>query len=261
MKDQTWFITGSTGIGGETARLAAAGGARVFVVSRTEANWRELVAALRDAGAEADGATVDVTRAAEVDAAVSRCVSTFGRIDAAFNVAGISGRRFGDGPAHECTDDGWAITLDTNARGIFYCCRAILRQMLDQPVGADGLRGAILNMASVLGFSPEPKHFGTHAYAASKGAIIAMTRAMAATYAPQRIRVNVIAPGLVRTPMARRATENPAIQQAMKHKQPLFGEMLDAVDVARAALFLLGNESRAITGDTLIVDGGWCVSG
>lgn len=261
MKDQTWFITGSTGIGGETAKLAAARGARVFVVSRTETNWRGLVDHLRATGGQADGMTVDVTRPAEIDAAVARCASTFGRIDAAFNVAGISGRRFGDGPAHECTDEGWSVTMDTNARGIFFSCRAVLRQMLDQPVRADGLRGSILNMASVLGFSPEPKHFATHAYAASKGAIIAMTRAMAATYASHHIRVNVIAPSLVRTPMARRAADDPVIQKAMRDKQPLFGEMLEAIDVAHAAVFMLSNASRAITGDTLIVDGGWCISG
>ena len=116
-------------------------------------------------------------------------------------------------------------------------------------------------MASVLGFSPQARHFASHAYAASKGAILGMSKSMAAYYAPEKIRVNVIAPALVRTPMSARAQEDPAIVELMKTKQPLAGDLLDAVDVARAALFLLGDDSRMITADTLIVDGGWSVSG
>ena len=177
-----------------------------------------------------------------------------GGVDAAFNVAGISGRRFGDGPAHECTDDGWAITLDTNARGIFYCCRAILRRMLDQPVGADGLRGSILNMASVLGFSPEPRHFGTHAYAASKGAIIAMTRAMAATYAPQRIRVNVIAPGLVRTPMTERWLNDPEISDRVLADSPI-RRAAEPEEIADLVMFLASDQAGVITGAVYPIDG------
>jgi len=188
-------------------------------------------------------------------------VETHGRLDAVFNVAGISGRRGGDGPLHECTEEGWDLTLDTNAKSMFLVCRAALRQMLGQPVAANGLRGTILNMSSVLGFSPQARHFATHAYAASKGAILGMSKALAAYYAPQRIRVNVIAPALVRTPMSARAQADPAVLELMKAKQPLIEDLIDADDVARAALFLLGDDAKAITGDTLVVDAGWCVSG
>ena len=101
-----------------------------------------------------------------------------------FHVAGISGRRFGDGPLHECTDEGWDHVLNTNARGVFLTNRAAVRWMLDQPLDDKGLRGTVLNMGSVLGWSPAPHHFGTFAYAASKGAIQAMTLAAATDTPP-----------------------------------------------------------------------------
>jgi NAD(P)-dependent dehydrogenase (short-subunit alcohol dehydrogenase family) len=255
------LITGSTGIGAATARLAAEAGARVFVVSRTEAHCRALAEEIVAAGGCANFRAADLTHAAAVDDAVAHCAAEFGRIDALFNVAGISGRRFGDGPMHECTEEGWDTTLDTNARSMFLMCRAVLRQMLAQPLAENGLRGTILNMASVLAFSPEPRFFATHAYAASKGAIISMSRSMAAYYAPHKIRVNVIAPSLIRTPMSRRAQENSDILERMKTKQPLCEDLIEAAEVARAALFLLGDDARVITGDVMTVDAGWTVSG
>lgn len=257
LRDKVLLITGATGIAAATAEAAAAEGARLVVVSRTEEHLRDL--ASRIVGLE----TVcgDLVEAPTAEAAVRRCVERHGRLDAVFNVAGISGRRHGDGPLHECTEEGWDATLDTNVKSMFLVCRAALRQMLGQPVAANGLRGTVLNMASVLGFSPQARHFATHAYAASKGAILGMSRALAAYYAPQRIRVNVIAPALVRTPMSARAQADPAVLELMKTKQPLVEDLIDAADVARAAVFLLGDDARAITGDTLVVDAGWCVSG
>lgn len=260
LSGQTILIVGSTGIGGETAKLAAQNGANVFVVSRTESNCRALSEEINSSGGRAKYFAADQTDATQVESAVAECSGTFGRIDALFNVAGISGRKFGDGPVHEATEDGWDITLDTNVKGMFFFCRAAINAMLQQSVGDNDLRGTILNMASVLGFAPERKYFGTHAYAASKGAIIGMSRSMAGYYAPHKIRVNVIAPSLVRTPMSRRAQDNPNILELMKTKQPLVEDMIEAIDVARAALFLLSDESRVITGDTLIVDAGWCLS-
>lgn len=260
-RDRVCLITGSTGIGAATARLAAADGARVFIVSRTEENCRALAEEIAASGGLVAFHAADLTVASAVEEAVHHCVSHFGGIDALFNVAGISGRRFGDGPVHEASEDGWDITLDTNVKSLFLVCRAAIRQMLAQPIGPAGLRGTILNMASVLGFSPQRTFFATHAYAASKGAIIGMSRSMAAYYAPQKIRVNVIAPALIRTPMSARAQENPEILEFMRVKQPLVEDLIEAEDVARAALFLLGDDSRVITGDVLTVDAGWCVSG
>jgi NAD(P)-dependent dehydrogenase (short-subunit alcohol dehydrogenase family) len=103
-------------------------------------------------------------------------------------------------------------------------------------------------------------HFTTHAYAASKGALLALTKSMAAYYAPHGIRVNAIAPGLVRTPMSARAQQDDTILSFIEQKQPLSEGMLDAADIAAAALFLLGQDSRHITGQVIAVDGGWEVS-
>lgn len=260
LQDKVLLITGSTGIAAATAELAAAEGARVFVTSRTEANCRSLAERLAADGYTAAYAVTDLVDEAAVEAMVAACAERFGRIDAVYNVAGISGRKYGDGPLHECTVDGWDITLDTNVKSMFFVCRAVLRRMLEQPVNAQGARGAILNMASVLGFAPERRYFATHAYAASKGAIIGMSKSMASYYAPHKIRVNVIAPSLIRTPMSQRAQENPVILDFMKTKQPLCEDLIDAADVAQASVFLLSDEARSITGDVLTVDAGWCVS-
>jgi NAD(P)-dependent dehydrogenase (short-subunit alcohol dehydrogenase family) len=115
-------------------------------------------------------------------------------------------------------------------------------------------------MASVMAFSPEPKFFATHAYAASKSAIIGLTRAMAAYYAPSRIRVNAVAPGLTRTAMSQRAQRNPELLEFIKTKQPLTEDLIEADDVARAAVFLLSDDARNITGEMMSVDAGWRMS-
>ena len=150
--------------------------------------------------------------------------------------------------------------METNVKSVFLMCRAVVRRMIEQPVGESGSRGSILNMASVLAFSPEPKFFATHAYAASKSAIIGLTQAMSAYYAPSKIRVNAIAPALTRTPMSQRARQNPDLLEFIKTKQPLSEDLIEADDVARAAVFLLGDDARNITGEVLSVDAGWRMS-
>ena len=259
-QNKIFLLTGSTGIAAATAEIAAREGAQIFVTSRTPEHGEALATKIRLAGGVGETCPADLTIADSVSAAVQQCLSRFGRIDALFNVAGISGRKFGDGPIHECTDEGWDFTLETNVKSMFLMCRAVIRQMLAQAPGHNGLRGVVLNMASVLGFSPSSKHFATHAYAASKGAIIALSKSMAAYYAPLKIRVNAIAPALVRTPMSARAQQNAEVLALMKTKQPLVEDLIDAEAVARAALFLLGDDASVITGDVLTVDAGWCVS-
>jgi len=246
---QVWLITGASGIGAATARLAAVYGARVFVCGLDGHECSRL--------AEECGGGFhcgDLSDPAEAEKAVARCISELGPVDALFNVAGGSGRRYGDGPLHLITDEGWERTFEINLKTMFLMSRTVLRRMIVRR------SGAILNMATVTAYSPEPRNFATHAYAAAKGAAIAMTKTMAAYYAPQGIRVNAIAPGLVRTPMSLRAQTDQQILQLMKTKQPLCGSLLDPDDIARAAVFLLGPGSQMITGQVLGVDGGWEVS-
>jgi len=249
------IVTGSTGIGAATARLAAGAGAHVLIATADEVSGIELAGEL-----SAELWTGDLARPAAADSVLAQCLSKFGRVDALFNAAGLSGRRFGDGPVHECTDEGWDVTFAQNAGILFRMCRAVTGRMMVQAPAADGLRGAILNIGSVLAESPEPRNFPTHAYAAAKGAVVALSRSMAAYYAPHHIRVNVLAPGLVRTPMSERAAA-PALHEFIAKKQPLAGDMIDAGDVARAALFLLGDASHSVTGQVVSVDAGWSVTG
>ncbi len=246
---QVWLITGASGIGAATARLAAVYGAKVFVCGLEEDGCRQLAAEC--GGGYHRG---DLSVPAEAETAVARCITELGPIDALFNVAGASGRKHGDGPVHLISDHGWERTLDVNLKTTFLVSRSVLRRMVVRR------SGAVLNMASVTAYAPEPRHFATHAYAAAKGAVIAMTKSMASYYAAHNIRVNAIAPGLVKTPMSLRAQADENILAQMRLKQPLAGTLLEPDDVARAAVFLLGPGAAMITGQVLGVDAGWEVS-
>jgi NAD(P)-dependent dehydrogenase (short-subunit alcohol dehydrogenase family) len=260
LRGRALLVTGTSGIAAATVSRAAAAGARVFAVGIDRESGESLAESVAGAGGECRFFAADVTDPGSVAAAVEGCASAFGRIDALFNVVGISVRRFGDGPVHECSEEAWDLAFTTNVKSMFLVCREVVRRMLRQEPGADGERGAVLNMASVLAFSPEPEFFATHAYAASKGAVLGMSRSMAAYYAPHHIRVNAIAPSLVRTPMSRRAQQDSEVVDFTRGKQPLVDDLLAAEDVAHAALFLLGSGARAITGEVLAVDGGWSVT-
>lgn len=253
------LVTGSTGIAAASAERFAAEGASVFVVSRTEDHCRALADRITAGGGRAAYSASDLTDQAQVEASVEACVTAFGRVDGLFSVAGGSGRRFGDGRIDELDADAWDATLALNLRTQALVCRSVVRQMRSQEPNGSGTRGSILLMSTVTATDPVPTYFGTHAYAAAKGGINALMTAMAATYAAERIRVNAVAPGLTRTPMATRAANDERILAYARRKQPLAGEMLDAAEIANAAVFFLSDESRAVTGQLLNVDGGWSV--
>jgi NAD(P)-dependent dehydrogenase (short-subunit alcohol dehydrogenase family) len=254
------LVTGSTGIAAAAAARFAAEGADTFVVSRTADHAADLAKRIVDAGGSAGWIAADLTDEDAVDAAVAACIERFGRIDGLFSVAGGSGRRFGDGPIHTVGRDAWDRTLELNLTTQALVCRSVVGRMRAQEPNGSGTRGSILLMGSVTATDPAPEFFATHAYAAAKGAITALMTTMAAAYLPDRIRVNVVAPGLTATPMARRAAGDTAIRAYGARKQPLAGEMMDPNEVAHAAVFLLSDESRAITGQLLKVDGGWSVA-
>jgi NAD(P)-dependent dehydrogenase (short-subunit alcohol dehydrogenase family) len=126
---------------------------------------------------------------------------------------------------------------------------------------SQGRGGTILNMSSVLGYSPSPVHFATHAYAAAKGAAISFTKSIASYYASDNIRVNVIAPGLIETPMSQRATGDAAIMDFIKTKQPLDGGRIGRpADLDGLAIYFMSDQSRFTTGQVIAVDGGWEVT-
>jgi meso-butanediol dehydrogenase / (S,S)-butanediol dehydrogenase / diacetyl reductase len=205
-------------------------------------------AALEAAGYDVVG--VDREQADLTDEAqVAAVFAGLERLDVVACAHGGSGRRFGDGPVHECTREGWDATLAMNLTSTFLVCRHAV------PLLRSGGGGAIVTVASVLGLVGGDSGFATHAYATSKGGLIALTRSMAVTYAPDGIRCNVVAPGLIATPMSARAQADPAIRERLGELQPLTGDFGRPEDVAEAVVYLAG--ARFVTGTVLAVDGGW----
>lgn len=247
------IVGGTTGLGLAASRRFLEEGASLVIAGRSADRGLAAVEALASAGTTRFVAC-DAADPAQVEALFAQTVEHLGGLDVLYHVAGISGRRYGDGPLHECTDAGWQATVDANLRSVFLTNRAAVRQFLRQG------GGAILNMASVLGFAPSPRYFDTAAYAATKGGIIALSRQAAARYAPERVRVNVVAPSLIDTPMATRAVQDEAIRHFLRTKQPLAQGPGRPEDCAGAAVFLCSDEAHFITGVVLPVDGGWCVS-
>ncbi len=246
-------VGGTTGLGLSGARACAGAGAKIVAVGRNAESCDEAAKVLGD-GARVMAA--DAIDPATAERAISLAVEAFGRFDGLYHVAGGSGRRMGDGPLHEITDAGWDKTLQLNLTAMFNSNRAAVRRFL-----ADGHGGSVLNMGSVLGWSPSPRFFVTHAYAAAKSAAVGFVKSCAAYYAKNDIRFNLIAPALVETPMAKRAAGDETILRFIATKQPLDGGRIGrAEDLDGAAVFLLSDQSKYITGQTLAVDGGWTVS-
>jgi len=245
------IVTGAGGgIGRASAIKFAAEGAQVAAFDMNAETLGVTVQQILAGGGNVRSYMVDLCDASAVEAHVEQVYHDFGRIDGVFNIAGGSGRKFGDGPVHECTVGGWLDTLQLNLTTAFLVCKFALKKMVEQR------SGVIINLSSVLGLQGNAE-FSTHAYAASKGAIISLSRAMAVYYAPYNIRVNVIAPGLIDTPMSQRAQQNEQIMAMIPRLQPLTGMLGKPEDVAGAAAFLASDEAQFITGIVLPIDGGW----
>lgn len=247
------IVGGTAGLGLSAARACADAGGRVVVVGRNDEHVESAQRMLGPAG-RAVGA--DATEPATAPAAIELAIREFGRFDGLYHVAGGSGRRAGDGPLHELSDEGWDFTCRLNLTALIYSNRAAVRQFLKQKTG-----GSVLNVGSVLAFSPSAPFFATHAYAAVKAAVVGLTRSAAAYYAPHDVRFNCILPGLVETPMSKRAAGDEAIMRFIRTKQPLDGGRIGRPsDLDAAVVYFLGDGSRFVTGQVLAVDGGWSVS-
>lgn len=235
-------------MGAASARLFAEAGARVFLVDRN-ADLAARVAA--DLGAEAIPG--DVTESAFCDAAIAR-VAAAGRLDAVVNAAGIIVRASGV----DTSDADWQRTLGVNVSGVFYMCRAAIRQMRAQAADTDGARGAIVNFGSIWG---ELSGKGALAYAASKGAVHQITRTFAIEHAREGIRVNAVCPGEVDTPMLRAAGRATPLtdEQAreMGDRVVPLGRLAQPHEIARMVVFLCSAHAAYITGAMHYVDGGY----
>lgn len=246
-------VGGTTGMGLSAAVAFVREGAQVVVVGRNPESCTTAEQQLDGNGLAMSGDASDPQTAPK---AIALCQQIFGGFDGLYHVAGGSGRRFGDGPLHELTLDGWNYTVNLNLTSLMLSNQAAIRAFRAQRSG-----GAILNMGSVLGSSPSPAYFATHAYAAMKSAVIGFSKSVASYYANDNIRVNILAPALVETPMAQRATKDDAIIAFTKTKQPLDGGRIGQPgDLDGAAVYFMSDQSKFTTGQVLTIDGGWSIS-
>ena len=248
------IIGGTTGLGLSAARAILEAGAKgVVVTSHDRAGTEAAVAQLGTSAVAHVGDAMEPDHAA---GAIALALERFGAFHGLYHVAGGSGRRFGDGPLHEVSDEAVSATLALNLNSVIFSNRAAVRQFLAQKSG-----GAIVNVASVLAWSPSPQYFSTHVYAAAKAGVVGFSKSIASYYAAHGIRSNVIAPGLVETPMARRAAGNADVLKFIATKQPLDGGRIGKPDDCDAAVvYLLSDGSRFVTGQVLAIDGGWTIS-
>lgn len=247
------IIGGTTGLGFSAAKAFLEQGAKLVLVGR---NAESCEKAKESLGAGVVVHAADATDPATAVDAIELCSQNFGGFHGLYHVAGGSGRKFGDGPLHELTLDGWNKTFELNLTSLMLSNQAAVRKFIKLQQS-----GTILNMGSVLGFSPSPEYFVTHAYAASKSAVIGFTKSIAAYYAKDNIRVNMLAPALVETPMSERASKDETILGFVKTKQPLDGGRNGRPeDLDGAATYFMSDASKFTTGQTLYVDGGWEIS-
>ena len=234
---------GSFGIGRATAIAFAKKGAKVVVVDCIEDN--ETINLIKEAGGEAIFIKCDVSKDSDVKAMVEKTVNTFGRIDYAFNNAGIEGM---SAITHECTDEIWEKTIGVNLKGVWLCMKYEIQQMLKQG------KGAIVNTASIAGLVGFQ---GLPAYVASKHGVIGLTKTAALEYAKLGIRVNAVCPGIIKTSMADRLTgKNKEAEKQFENMEPI-GRMGQPEEVAEAVIWLCSDAASFVTGDSMAVDGGW----
>ncbi|MFV0604530.1 MAG: SDR family NAD(P)-dependent oxidoreductase [Niabella sp.] len=247
------IIGGTSGLGLSAAKTLITQGAKVVVVGR---NKDTAEAAQNILGTQAIIMTGDAVNPLTATSAIKTCIDNYGSFDGLYHVAGGSGRKMGDGPLHELTIEGWQKTFELNLTSMMLSNQAAIRAFLQLKIP-----GTILNMSSVLGYSPSPKYFATHAYAAAKSAVIGFSKSIAAYYANKNIRVNVIAPALVATPMSQRAVGDFTIMNFIKTKQPLDGGRIGQPDdLDGLIIYFMSDQSKFTTGQVIAVDGGWSVT-
>ena len=235
---------GSSGIGRVAALAFAREGARVVLGNRRVEEGEETVRRVRETGGEALVVRTDVTRAADVEALVAKAVQTYGRLDCAFNNAGMTGDM---ARTAECTEENWDRTLNVNLKGVWLAMKYEILQMLNQG------GGAIVNNASVAGLVGMR---GGPAYSASKGGVVQLTRTAALEYAKAGIRVNAVCPGFVATPMTEEHTRtSPDLEAWIKRIQPM-GRLATPEEVAEAVVWLCSDAASFVTGHPLVLDGG-----
>lgn len=240
------IVTGGTsGIGRDAAVLFAKSGAKVVVAGRREAEGKETIDLIRATAGDGLFVKTDVSKAAEVQALVQKTVEKYGRLDVAFNNAGIEGAWI---PIAEQSEEDWDRTIDINLKGVWLCLKFEIQQMLKQGGG-----GAIVNMASVAGLIGSA---GAATYCASKHGVMALTKSAALETARSGIRVNVVCPAVIETPMGERIFGAPEMKKYALGLHPI-GRFGKPMEVAEAVLWMCSDRASFMTGQSLVLDGGF----
>ena len=246
LEGKVGLVTGGTsGIGRDASVLFAKAGAKVVVAGRREVEGKETVDQIRAAGGEGLFVKADVSKAADVQALVQKTVEKFGRLDVAFNNAGIEGAWIA---ITEQSEEDWDRTIDINLKGVWLCLKHEIRQMLKQGGG-----GAIVNMASVAGWIGSA---GAATYCASKHGVIGLTKSAALETARNGIRINVVCPAVIETPMAERIFGAPEMNKYALGLHPI-GRFGTPMEVAEAVVWMCSERASFMTGQSLVVDGGF----
>ncbi|MEV0205330.1 glucose 1-dehydrogenase [Streptomyces sp. NPDC050788] len=244
---RTALVTGAgSGIGRAIALAFADEGARVVVAGRRREPLDETVRLIEDRGGKALAVTGDVSDAADAQALVDAAVEAFGTLDVAVNNAGVFR---GGAPLADLSEADWHTQLDTNVTGVFLALRAQIRRMRTQPTG-----GAIVNIAST--FGAHVRVPGAAAYAASKAAVSALTRAAALDHIAEGVRINAVSPGAVETPMSLRPGETEADREARAKATLPLGRVSTTHEIAAAVLYLASTDASSVVGTDLVVDSG-----
>ena len=246
LEGKVGLVTGGTsGIGRETAVLFAKAGAKVVVAGRRELEGEKTVELIRAAGGDGLFVKTDVSKASEVDALVRKTVEKFGRLDVAFNNAGIEGAWV---PIARQSEEDFDRTIDINLKGVWLCLKYEIRQMLKQGSG-----GAIVNMASIYGLIGSA---GAAAYCASKHGVMGLTKTAALENARNGIRVNSVCPAAIETPMAERLFGAPNVHKYAVSCHPI-GRFGKPLEIAEAVVWMCSDRASFMTGQSLVLDGGF----
>jgi NAD(P)-dependent dehydrogenase (short-subunit alcohol dehydrogenase family) len=245
MEGKVALVTGgSSGIGRATALVFAREGAKVVIADVAVERCYDTADEIRDGGGQVHCVEADVSMADQVKALIDEIVETYGRLDCAFNNAGIEGEQ---APTADSTEENWDRVIDINLKGMWLGMKYEILQMLKQG------GGAIVNMSSVAGLVGFP---GIPAYVASKHGVLGLTKTAALEYATQGIRINAVCPGIIRTEMIERFTGgDPQAEEQLAASEPV-GRMGTPEEVAEAVVWLCSDEASFVTGHPLVVDGG-----
>jgi len=246
LENKVAIITGAgSGIGRAITVLFAKEGAKIVVADWSEEGGKETVEQIRAQNGEAVFIKTDVSKAEDIDKMVKTCLDNFAKVDILVNNAGIY-RAYN---LHEMSEEDWDKIIDVNLKSVFLCSKKVIPEMINQG------KGKIINIASIAGLIGFPQ---SGAYCASKGGMITLTKEMALEYAPKKINVNCIAPGVIKTAMTKDMLADLQTKEFLQ-SNTLYPRLGEPEDIAQAAVYLASDESDFVNGEVLVVDGGWIV--